>query len=217
MQPEKVTALNRSVEAGIEFGYVQEDTGRGIVVRGESSTYLATRAFSCLIAPEPGDRVMLGRDSDSCHVIAVIERPSGKNATLSFQGDLTIDVPQGDVSIASQQQIRLASAKSVDLVSDGINVMAGKGIVNIDDALFAGRQLTSHISNVRTFAKSIETVADRLTQKLQHSFRLIQGVDQTKAGEILATVKNLFSLRSRQSAILAEKDIKIDAERIHMG
>ncbi len=46
---------------------------------------------------------------------------------------------------------------------------------------------------------------------------MIEGVDQTKAGDVLTTIKNLFSLRSRQSAILAKKDIKIDAERIHMG
>jgi hypothetical protein len=34
---------------------------------------------------------------------------------------------------------------------------------------------------------------------------------------VIQTVKNLYSMRSRQAAILAEKDIKVDAERIHMG
>jgi len=72
-------------------------------------------------------------------------------------------------------------------------------------------------ANVTTIAEKIDTVAKTLLQKLKNSIRTIEGVDQTNAQDAITTVRNLYSLRSRQAAILARKDIKIDAERIHMG
>ena len=46
---------------------------------------------------------------------------------------------------------------------------------------------------------------------------LVEGVDQLKTRDSLHTIDNLYSVRSKQAAILAKKDIKMDAERIHMG
>ena len=75
----------------------------------------------------------------------------------------------------------------------------------------------SKIGQVKTIADRVETVAMHWLQKLTHSFRQVEGVDQLKTRDSIHTVENLYSMRSRQAAILAKKDIKVDAERIHMG
>ncbi len=103
------------------------------------------------------------------------------------------------------------------MASQELNVAATKATLNIADLAAVGDRLTSNISKIRIFANTIDSVAERLSQRLKNSFRMIEGVDQTRAGDVLTSVKNLFSMRSRQSAILAKKDMKIDAERIHMG
>ena len=218
MKLDKVTSLNRQPAKEIEYGSVQSLVDDQFVVHSQDDIFMAKRAFSCVVNPEVGDKVMYCCDDhQQCHILAVIERPAHQNATLAFQGDIAIDSARGSLSITGKEGIQMASAESVTMVSDNINVLAKKGLINISDVAFTGEKATSHISSLSTFAKSIDTVADRLSQKLKNSFRMIEGVDQTKAGDVLTTIKNLFSLRSRQSAILAKKDIKIDAVRIHMG
>lgn len=218
MHAEKILSLTGRSPVEIEYGTVQGGAKNSFVIHGEAGIFTAKRAFSCVVNPEAGDKVMYSRDEHHvCHILAIIERPTHQHATLSFPGNVSIDSPHGQVSILGQTGVQLTSADSLDMVTDQVNVIARKGLLNINDATLTGGQVTSHIASVTTIAKSIDTVAERLTQKLKHSFRIIDGVDQTKAGDVLTTIKNLFSLRSRQSAMLAKKDIKIDAQRIHMG
>ncbi len=218
MNLDKVTSLNRQPTKEIEYGTVQGLIDDQFVVHSQSDNFMAKRAFSCVVNPEVGDKVMYCcDDQQQCHILAIIERPVHQNATLSFQGDVAIDSSRGSLSITGKEGVQMASAESVTMISENVNVLAQKGLINISDVTFSGEKAASHISSLTTFAKSIDTVADRVSQKLKNSFRMIEGVDQTKAGDVLTTIKNLFSLRSRQSAILAKNDIKIDAERIHMG
>ncbi len=65
--------------------------------------------------------------------------------------------------------------------------------------------------------KALETVATHWLQKLKNSLRQIDGLDQLKTRDSLHSIDNLYSMRAKQAAILAKKDIKMDAERIHMG
>ena len=218
MQAEKITSMSRQPAIEIEYGTVHKLEAKEIVIHSQAGVITAKRAFSCVVNPEAGDKVMYSRDhKEQYYVLAIVERPLQQSARLSFQGDVAIESVQGEILITGQSGLQIASAESIALVSNQVNVIAKKGLINIDDAIVTGEKASSHISRLSVFAKSIDTVADRLSQKLKNSFRVIEGVDQTKAGDVLTTIKNLFSLRARQSAIIAKKDIKIDAERIHMG
>lgn len=217
MQAEKVIPLNGHVRVEMAYGTVQALCDGRYIVHGDNGECIAKRAFSCVVQPEPGDRVMYSFTDYETHILAVIDRPNNSDATLSFQGDVTLHTQQGKISIAGDEGVQLASSDEVTMVSKELNVVANKGVVNVADLTTVGEQISSNIKWVKLFASSIDTVAERLSLRLKHSFRQIEGVDQTKAGEMLTTIKNLFSLRSRQTAILAKKDIKVDAERIHMG
>ena len=218
MQAEKITSINRKQTSEIEYGTIQGVDEDSFVIQSQAGIFNARRAFSCVVNPEVGDKVMYSGDGTSQYfILAIIERPVQQAATLSFQGDIVIKSEQGEVSVVGQKGIQMVATESIDMLSNNVNVIAKKGLVNIDDVMFTGETATSHISRITVFAKSLDTVADRLSQKLKNSFRMIEGVDQTKAGEVLTTIKNLFSIRARQTAIIAKKDIKIDAERIHMG
>jgi len=218
MYADNISRLDLSSNVEIEYGTVQGSADDRFIIQGQAGVFTAGRAFSCLVDPEPGDQVMYSRDDrHRCHILAIIERPAGQHATLSIQGDMAINSKQGKLSISGQNGLLMASPESLALVADEFDVMASKGRVSIKDVEVTGARATIHVSSLTIFAKSIDTVADRWTQRLKNSFRMIDGVDQTRAGDVLTTIKNLFSLRARQSAILAKKDIKIDAERIHMG
>ena len=217
MQTDKITSISPQHNIAIEYGTLLESEADGFLVQGQSGFFHAQRAFSCLVKPQPGDRVMFSRDDTQCHILAIIQRIDSQAAQLSFSGDVAIQSEQGQVSISGQDGVQMASPGAIAMVSEQIDMIASEGHISIQQATLSGQQVTSHIGSLQTFAKSIDTVAGRFTQRLKNSFRQIEGVDQTRAGDVLTTIRNLFSLRARQSALLAEKDIKIDAERIHMG
>jgi hypothetical protein len=218
MHAEKLTAFKANESIRIEYGTVHDVSEDKYFIQTCAGVFTASRAFSCVIRPESGDRVIYSRDEYShCCILSIIERPTGTDASVSFPGNVNIHANNGSVTIAGDQGLQLASAKSLNMVAGDLNVAAGKGTVNVADILAIANQFTGNISKIRIFADTIDSVAERLSQKLRNSFRMIEGVDHTRAGEVLTTVRNLFSLRSRQAAMLAKKDMKIDAERIHMG
>ncbi len=218
MHAEKLPTYKNDESIIVEYGIVDEVSETRYVVLSNTGRFTATPTFSCIIIPQVGDKVMLSRDEhDQCYILSIIHRAVGNAARLSFQGDVSINSQQGSVTIAGDQGVQLASPKDLTMASQELNVVATTATLNITELDASGDQLTSNISKIRVFANTMDSVAERLSQRLKNSFRMIEGVDQTRAGDVLTSVKNLFSMRSRQSAILAKKDMKIDAERIHMG
>jgi len=220
MLAENLSPVVEDTKIAIEYATVQGvgENNSQFVVQSTAGYVVAKRAFSCVIQPEAGDKVMLSRDAkNQAHILAIIERVVGNTATLGFDGDLNLHSKNGKVSVTAGESINIAAAKKVTLFAEHTDIIAKKALINIEELSAVGKELNSHIGRVKVFAHSIDTVADRVTQYLKNSFRIIDGVDQTRAGEMLSTIKNLFSLRARQAAVLAKKDMKIDAERIHMG
>ena len=218
MQAENITPIQDPVELQVQYGTVLSCDDRGFQIEGRSGSYLATPAFSCLVVPTPGDRVICSIDPvGKSHILSIIERVGSQDTRLEFPGEVTLDAAQGQLNLNGQQGLNLTSPQKINQASEEYSVIAKSGLVGIESLNAVGTKLVAKFGNVQTFADTIETVAGNLLQKLKNSIRLVEGVHQSRAGDVISTVKNLYSLRSRQAAILAKGDIKMDAERIHMG
>ena len=217
MQAENITPIQSLAEIQVQYGTIQSSNGRNYQTLGHSGTCWATPAFSCLVKPITGDRVLFSTDTDGQgHILSIVERLDSTETNLNFPGDVTLNA-QGQLHLNGQQGINISSQQQINLVSEEYSLIAKKALFGVECISAFGSKLVAKISHVQTIADTMETVAGHCLQKLKNSFRLIEGVDQQRAGDVIHTVKNLYSMRSRQAAILAKKDIKIDAERIHMG
>ena len=58
-------------------------------------------------------------------------------------------------------------------------------------------------------AKSIETTAETIVQAFENCFRTVTGVEQNSVGNLVTSVKKLFSVRARQATLLARDDVRI--------
>lgn len=217
MQTEKITAIYPDSQIQILSGTIQSIDERGYKIESYAGDYTATRAFSCMVEPQMADTVLFSLNARECHILSITERPDSNATTLTFPGDVNFKTSQGQLNIQGQHGVNIVSEKTINLVSEEVSLTAKKALFCIDNLTAIGSTLVSKISHVQTIAHTVETVAEHLLQKLKNSFRQIEGVDQSKVGDAIYTVKNLYSMRSKQAAILAKKDIKIDAERIHMG
>ena len=218
MQAEKVSVLRSTKPVDVQSGTIESLDEQGYRINADTRQYSATRAFSCMVEPIVNDIVLFSIDAAmQCHILAIIERPDCTDTRLAFPGDVTLNAGQGQLHLNAQQGISISSEQHINLASEEYTLLANKALFGIDSLTAIGSKLVSKINNVQTIADTVETVAVNLLQKLKNSFRQIEGVDQVKARDSIHTVRNLYSMRSKQAAILAKKDIKVDAERIHMG
>jgi hypothetical protein len=218
MQTEKIVNLHTNDDVQLRYGKIESTGNQVFHVIDHAESYIATRAFSCIVEPIPGDTVMFSKASDRrCHIQSIIYRPDSTDASLTFPGNVSLNVEQGQFSLNAQEGIAISSAQCISQTSEEYTLIANKGLFSIDNLSAIGTKLIARVSNVQTYSDTLETVAGNLLQKLKNSFRLIEGVDQSRSRDVINTVENLYSMRSTQTAILAKKDIKIDAERIHMG
>jgi len=218
MQAEKITSIHGVQEIQLLSGTIEAVNEKVFQILGPSGYVSASKAFSCLVEPEVEDVVLFSINTlGQCHVLSIIERPEHIDASIEIPGSLSLKAHSGDITFHAQQGISINSEKNISLATAEYSLLANKAMFGIDNLSAIGTTLVAKIKRVHTIADTVETVADNLLQKLKNSFRVIAGVEQTKSGDVIHTVKNLYSMRSRQAAILAKKDIKVDAERIHMG
>ncbi len=218
MQAENITPIQSLGEIQVQYGTIQSSSDRNYQILGRSGACFATPAFSCLVEPMTGDKVLFSTDAGGqSHILFIVERLDSTDTKLEFPGDVTLNASQGQLHLNAQQGINLSSQQKISLATEDYSLIAKKALFGVESLSAIGSKLVAKINQVQTIANTVETVADQLLQKLKNSFRQIDGVDQLRAGDAIYTIKNLYSMRSKQAAILAKKDIKIDAERIHMG
>ncbi len=217
MQTEKITAIHPDNQFRILSGAIESIDEQGYRIISGEGDFIANRAFSCIVAPEVADTILFSRNGRQCSILAIIERPGSTDTQLIFPGDITVNAAQGQMNLHARQDINISSQQKISQLSEDYSLVSKKALLSVENLTAVGSRLVSNIGHVQTIADTLETVAGNLLQKVRNSFRQVDGVDQTRAQEMIVTVKNLYSQRSRQAAILAKKDIKVDAERIHMG
>jgi hypothetical protein len=218
MNAENIVNWPRPSTQGIEHGTVRGGGDEGFMVHGTSGVFVATEAFSCLVKPQAGDKIMYTRDPEGgCYILAILERPTGSDALLSFPGDVTVQSKKGNVSITAASGIDLATGSTISMRASEVSVSAVNGRLNVLDLQAIGDSFTGTLNRVHLISDAVDVVAQRVTQRLKSCYRWVEEIEHIMAGQMIHKVSNLFSVRARQTAITAKDDVKIDGERVHLG
>ena len=200
-----------------EMAIVQGGFGRDFMVLCERGVMRATLAFSCLVIPEAGDKVLINNSGKENHILAIIERPQNNDMKLSFPGNVAFEAKSGDINLTTAQQLNMSSAKKMQLTTTQLAITSIDAKVRSENFSISGDKVTSHWREVNSISSAMNLIVERLSQRIKNSFRLVDGVDQQKSQNYMQTVEKTLSIRSRDAVITARKDVKIDGERIHMG
>ncbi|KYF82960.1 DUF3540 domain-containing protein [Sorangium sp. So ce394] len=207
-----------STETFQETGRVVGAGAGGFVVRAGTGEHEAQRAVSCLVEPEVGDVVLLARsERGKSYVLAVLERAPGAAARVVHDGDIELQLRRGRFRVAAQEGIDLASGKDVSVASAGVRVNTVEGNVVFQRLSCFGAAVHAEVEKAKMVFTSLETVAERLTQKLKRSYRLIEQFDHVRADRIDYAAKQTASLRGENTLVTAEELVKLDGEQIHLG
>jgi len=206
-----------NMEAYLGVGRVERIADDVVEVRLLDGTCRARRAKSCLVAPEIGDKVLCALEDEGAYVLAVLDGRDAAATRIAVDGDLRIQSRTGRVTVGGERGVGLVSGADVSVAAGEVSVRAPKGSVAIDEFGFFGRLLQAQVAKVNVAAKELDTVADRLSQRVKRAFRFVEEIDQTRAGTVDMRAQNLVGIRGENTVISARVLAKVDGEQIHIG
>jgi hypothetical protein len=206
-----------NTDTHLETGTVERALSGTIEVRLASGACQATRAKSCLVAPEIGDTVLCAFGPERTFVLAVLDGREGSPTRLAADGDLHIQSRDGRVAVSSPESVDLVSGGAVAMTSVELNVRAAKASMAVDDVGFFGRLVRAQVTKVALAAEDVDTMLTRLTQRAKRVFRFVEEIDQTRAGTVDLRAQNLVGIRGENAVISARVLAKLDGEQIHLG
>ena len=208
----------RKAEVTQQIGVVTHVAGKTLGIRAGASALLAGRAKSCLVEPTPGDTVLVAvASSGRAWVLAVLEGAEGDATRLSIDGDLDLSLNQGRFTVTAPEGVGVVSGKDVSVVSGQVQVNAVEGGVVLERLSFFSRYVYSEVEKLKSFATTIDRVAERVTERVKRSYRTVEELDRVQARQIDMTADQVMSLRAGNAVVTAEKLVKIDGEQIHVG
>lgn len=186
-----------------------------------SSTDRALRAESCLVQPECGDTVLVCQGvtvglTSVPYILAVLSRADAQNAVLALPGGAQVRVNTGALAFVASD-IALEGANSVSLKAPHIAVTAVSGDLRFNRLASTIGELSASMGSVLTVAQTVTSTVGRLVQKATNSFRWTENLDESRAGRMRLQVAERFHLKSRHASVIAEGQVKIDAEKIDLG
>lgn len=201
-----------------ELGDVVATDG-GIRVATTGGTYDARRAVSCLVEPRDGDRVIVATSqSGAAWVLAVLERTSTDAPTvLQHEGDLQLRVDDGKLSLTATEGVDLVTPKTLKLLGQVVEMSARQGKAVIDELALFSESGHLDVKRVKGFFDLVDSVAERVSQRVKRSYRFVEELDVTRAKQVDVRAEDNVSVRGKNTLVSAELLVKMDAEQIHLG
>ena len=173
-----------------------------------TSTWKASVAASCLLAPEIGDEVLFAPlDDGRAFVLAVLTRKATE-AQLAF--------PHG-VRVASPAPVRLQSSQTLELTAADTSLATGSLQVQAAsaEATIASASLVTRM--LRSFGERLEQTFARFAGRFGSAQRLISGDDETQAQNMRVCVQDCSLTQAGTVTQLAKDVVRIDAPQVHIS
>jgi len=174
----------------------------------------ARKAFSCLVEPLPRDTVLLAEDEAGAYILAVLDRES-PDLELRFPGQATLTAPDNVLRFAAGQ-VDLGGAK-INLSSNELTLYSTQAAVSINTLSFIGALAAMRIAVTRLTCGAYDAVLGRLNERIGNATRSVEGLDETRAGRVSVWVKETLFFKGKRAKLFAEKQVKIDGEKILLG
>jgi hypothetical protein len=180
--------------------------------------WVARRAASCLLAPEPGDEVLIsGPDGSRIYLIAVIARADPAHMRLELSGDVVIASPDGSLALESGRDIALRGQTAVRVETERLELQARDARCVTDRMRYVAAELQATVGATRLVGKACEAVLDRMTVMSRLSLRTVKEIEQVRAGTLDYQAEQAARVHAHYTMVTGAELVKVDAKQIHMG
>lgn len=210
---EKVVTLPLTNDSQYQAVVVSAESGLWrIEINGR--TLKAKQAFSCLVEPQAGDTVLVSGAGQALYILAILERDTGTmRLSLAEETD-----------ICGAQNLSLTSTESLTLCSDRLTQLSTQQVIKsaeiigqFDTGLVSGERMTVRIGRLQLITDWLQSMAKQAVQQFQNYTRRTEEMDKVETGNMAHSSRGLYSMNSKHTIMVSEKDTRIDGEHIHMG
>ena len=193
----------------------QENEHFYLEVDGEDRKIRAMPAFSCLVMPQAGDRVLAVVDGDNAFILAILQREKECETELCLKGDVKV-VAEQSMQIAAGHGLLMGGAEKVQIMSPGINCVAHNISLQGDKVSLTGRILKKQFQKIKAIAREVEKFFACFTRHAKNSYRYTTEHDEVHAGSARYLTENTMTIQARDSVHLAEELITMNAKQINL-
>ncbi|WP_114416889.1 DUF3540 domain-containing protein [Marinospirillum perlucidum] len=179
------------------------------LLSSDSGVLRARQAYSCLVQPALGDRVLVQQVGSDYYLLAILERQQPQPLRIRAHEGMEVDFGGSD---CKWQHIGDWS-----LQAEQAQLLTRKSKMVTEEAEVQGQQLTQNWQRVRNLIQDFWHSGQRTWKQVRQSISRVEEVEQKDSGEHLHRVRNSLTIHSQRGSITSEKDLRVDAERIHMG
>jgi hypothetical protein len=194
-----------------QCGTVLATDDTGYIVGGEWGRLEARRSASCQLMPELGDLVLIsGSQPDQVFLIAVLER----------RGPAPLRTQLGEgmaLSVEAAGTLTISATRALNLKADDVGVIGRRAHLLVSKFKASTREAVLSLQSARLIGDVVETSLGRLSQLLGSSQRTVQGLDQTRSGDIDYRAEQTVSMHGQHLFANADKLVRIDGEQVHIG
>lgn len=184
----------------VDTAVVQSSEGGRVLVEAAGVTRPARLALSCLVMPEPGDRVLVAEASGTGWVLAILERGG-----------------PAPVQVRLPHMAEVSSPGHLTIAADAFSLRTRSAQVLADELSCFGRTAAVHVGTLRLIGQAIETLVDRVLLRARRSSRTVTELDEVQSATISHRADGMMHLHAGHVLVSAKGIAKIDASQIHMG
>jgi hypothetical protein len=199
-------------------GYVIEALEQTWVLQVDDDLIEARRALSCLVEPEPGDRVLAAVSTDGeAFLLAVLERPETSDIHIRVEGDLKLGAASGRISVSSAQGMDFLTPNDIAMTATDMELNAKQASVSFATLSYLGQQALAQLQKVKLVGGLWESVMEHVFQRTRTSHRIVDDMEQLRSGQLDYRASKNMNLRGKNTLMTAEELVKVDGGQIHLG
>lgn len=188
---------NTHLDGNMKTAQVTHIDKNNVVLNGNIA---AKQALSCLVRPQLGDLVLYFKADNHAWVTAILSGKSNNEMTQEMDSN-------GRKGALKDRIISLSNNQGMSVETRSFNVNASEDI-----SLHAVNkvQFTAVLGQLSISAKSlVQSIQDSCIQLAKHWLNRAEYIDQ-EAEKVIKT-------HAQHQLMTAQKDVKVDAQRINMG
>lgn len=196
-----ITGISGLAMAGSETATVLARDGAGFILVQDGQELAARRAFSCLVEPEPGDLVLLGRTGAGGYILAVLERRGAAPMRLALPDGATLGTGEGRLNLAAGTLVMEAETTQVATRTLGLSA----------------DRTEAQLGRATLVAEALETLAQRIIGRFRRSYRFVEESEHLRARDIDQRASGHLSLKGDVATVQAGLVVKVDGAQVHLG
>lgn len=228
-----VLVAGESAEAAYVIAVLPPASGTDVRVTAPDGTSAGLEATGALTIRDPLGRLLFEHDPETG--VSTLSAPDGGLTLAAPAGRVRIrardgvDIESGGVASVTARSHRLTAVRGGDratlaldpkearLAADAIALEGRRGDLRLEETRLEGKTLDARLDTAVLAAERAETTIGRLASNLKRVLSRIEDVWDLRAGRARVVTEGTWHQKSERAIILADRDVRIDGERIDLG